>query len=221
MAGPSGATSRLALPYPIPADNVDVPRDVQALATKLDALQGYGPPTFATGTLPASPATGDEVYYTPPSTSGIMWHLLWGAATARWFCVGGPPIIAVDSNSETRGPTGAPYPSLFALNPASQIVVPATGVYDVSMEAMWLSNNANRLNFRLRPSVDGSTIAGTVDSIVTVAANSTGDWRQWSSESRLNLVGGTTIQIWAAMSETNTIVRLDRKQLRIRPVYLN
>jgi hypothetical protein len=32
------ATSRLALPYPIPDDSVDVPRDVQALATKLDGI---------------------------------------------------------------------------------------------------------------------------------------------------------------------------------------
>lgn len=33
---PSGSTPGYALPYPIPADNVDVPRDIQALATKLD-----------------------------------------------------------------------------------------------------------------------------------------------------------------------------------------
>jgi hypothetical protein len=212
------ATSRLALPYPIPDDSVDVPRDVQALATKLDALQGYGPPTFVTGALPAGSTSGDEVYYTPPGTSGIMWHLLWGAVTARWFCVGGPPLIAVDSNSETRGPTGAPYPAFFALNPASQILVPATGVYDVSMEAMWYSNTVNKLDWRMRAMVDGSTIAGTVDTILTsVAVN---EWRQWVSESRLNLVGGTTIQLWAALSQTNSAVRIERKQLRIKPVYL-
>jgi microcystin-dependent protein len=38
MAGPSGVTSRLALPYPIPDDNVDAPRDTKALAEKLDLI---------------------------------------------------------------------------------------------------------------------------------------------------------------------------------------
>lgn len=37
MAGPSGATPILNLPYPIPDDTVDVPRDIQALANALDA----------------------------------------------------------------------------------------------------------------------------------------------------------------------------------------
>jgi hypothetical protein len=38
------STPRLALPYPIPDDTVDVPRDVQALATKLETLQDLGVP---------------------------------------------------------------------------------------------------------------------------------------------------------------------------------
>jgi microcystin-dependent protein len=38
MAGPSGSTPKLALPYPVSADTVDVPRDILALATKLDNL---------------------------------------------------------------------------------------------------------------------------------------------------------------------------------------
>jgi hypothetical protein len=42
MAGPSGSTSALHLPYPTPDDTVDVPRDVKALADKLDAHLGGG-----------------------------------------------------------------------------------------------------------------------------------------------------------------------------------
>ena len=37
-------TPRLALPYPIPDDTVDVPRDVQALANKLDGFTWLTPP---------------------------------------------------------------------------------------------------------------------------------------------------------------------------------
>lgn len=51
MPPPSGATPRLALPYPIPDDSVDVPRDVKALADRLDALAGAG----ATGAASARP----------------------------------------------------------------------------------------------------------------------------------------------------------------------
>ena len=39
-------TPNLSLPYPIPADSVDVPRDIQALATSLDTLLGAGGSTF-------------------------------------------------------------------------------------------------------------------------------------------------------------------------------
>lgn len=50
------STSRFALPYPTPDDTVDVPRDVQALATKLDTL-GFAPTgalmLWLTATAPA------------------------------------------------------------------------------------------------------------------------------------------------------------------------
>src|SRR5262245_52486525 len=38
MPAPTGRTPLLQLPYPIPDDGVDVPRDVKALADALDAL---------------------------------------------------------------------------------------------------------------------------------------------------------------------------------------
>lgn len=38
MAGPSGTTPNLKLPYPLPDDNVDPPRDIGALATAVDVL---------------------------------------------------------------------------------------------------------------------------------------------------------------------------------------
>jgi microcystin-dependent protein len=38
MAGPSGVTPKLQLPYPLEDDTVDVPRDVKALAEALDSF---------------------------------------------------------------------------------------------------------------------------------------------------------------------------------------
>lgn len=48
------ATARLQLPYPIPDDTVDVPRDVQALAAKLDPSTSV----YLQGTAAARPAAG-------------------------------------------------------------------------------------------------------------------------------------------------------------------
>jgi hypothetical protein len=70
------ATSRLALPYPIPDDSVDVPRDVQALAAKLDpsvAVDTQG--TFAA--RPAAAVSGRYYYATDAATlyrdTGTAW----------------------------------------------------------------------------------------------------------------------------------------------------
>src|SRR4051812_3533645 len=51
MAAPSGATPILGLPYPIPNDDVDVPRDIKALADKLDATKSIR----ATSVLASAP----------------------------------------------------------------------------------------------------------------------------------------------------------------------
>jgi hypothetical protein len=40
------STPNYGLPFPLPDDSVDVPRDVQALATKIDGLAGLAPVTF-------------------------------------------------------------------------------------------------------------------------------------------------------------------------------
>lgn len=52
-----GTTPRLALPYPVPDDTVDVPRDVKALADKIDTLPevGIAPYGALVLTAPASP----------------------------------------------------------------------------------------------------------------------------------------------------------------------
>src|SRR5215468_3318616 len=42
MAGPSGATPLLRLRYPIPDDNVNVPRDIQALAEDIEGTGSSG-----------------------------------------------------------------------------------------------------------------------------------------------------------------------------------
>jgi hypothetical protein len=65
-------TARLALPYPIPDDTVDVPRDVQALAVKLDAIT----PTYVQGaSFAARPAAGVAGrMYVATDAAGGAWY---------------------------------------------------------------------------------------------------------------------------------------------------
>ena len=68
-------TTRLALPYPLPDDTVDVPRDVKALAEKLDTA---AVPAIVT-TLPTGSPEGTELYLQPPAAVAgdyvHLWHL--------------------------------------------------------------------------------------------------------------------------------------------------
>jgi hypothetical protein len=118
MAGPSGTTAKLALPYPVPDDSVDVPRDVQALAVKLDPLVATeaevvaintalaGKAGFSQGTLAARPAAGTagrlyyatdkpQLYYdtgsawTAVSVSSIASRTLYGIVSATGTIING------------------------------------------------------------------------------------------------------------------------------------
>jgi hypothetical protein len=77
-------TPILALPYPLPADTVDVPRDVQALATKLDGIvpnmriiaggvTGAGAITRGGGFTVAHTGTGKyDININPPTPSAFI-----------------------------------------------------------------------------------------------------------------------------------------------------
>jgi len=122
MAGPSATTPRLALPYPIPDDTVDVPRDLQALATKLDGITGISPPVVTA--LPASPTIGQEVIYQGPPPASLQWRCRWTGST--WLVFGGPPIWIGGSNSGVTGGAGVNV----AL-PGMTITIPAAGRYTI------------------------------------------------------------------------------------------
>jgi hypothetical protein len=88
------ATTRLALPYPVADDTVDVPRDVRALADKLDPIVATIP---VVTTLPASPYDGQVVAYAADAANGVLWQLRYRAAASgsyKWEFVGGTPLIS-------------------------------------------------------------------------------------------------------------------------------
>jgi hypothetical protein len=140
------ATPRLALPYPVASDTVDVPRDIKALSDKLDRLL-----VPVVNTLPASPSDGDEVYYNVPAIPGARWHLKYEASSAKWWYLGGYTYAAADAGTETRGPGGAIHPTFIALSPARTIAVPLPGVYDITVQAMFWNVATPNNTVRIRP----------------------------------------------------------------------
>src|SRR4051812_8400422 len=102
------STPRLALPYPTPDDSVDVPRDVQALATKLDGNSAVGPPVVATP--PAGAVEGQEVILsfvpttTPAQTTRYLWHVRF--VSGAWLPLGGESLAAFDASTPVVSGTG-------------------------------------------------------------------------------------------------------------------
>jgi len=126
------STPILGLPYPTPDDSVDVPRDVKALADKLDAYSSIRPPLVSS--LPASPANDQEalVALEPPNAYCVARYVAALGDAAKWIVIGGGPI--------------ARMPTLnLALTTADQILagtavtLAVPGVYRVRLAATGIS----------------------------------------------------------------------------------
>lgn len=141
-------TPRLALPYPIPDDTVDVPRDMQALAVKLDATPDMGVPIVSA--LPSVPADGTEVYYSPGS--GVLWHFRYDAGGDQWFVLSGEALENRVETAETTASTA--FGNLATIGP--QVLIPLAGVYWVEVDCQ-LSTAPNAGNGAYcSPSVNGA-----------------------------------------------------------------
>lgn len=116
-------TTNLLLPYPSATDTADVPRDIKALADKLDAFGALA------GALPASPTDGQEFFYLADAANGVIWHFRYRAAAAspyKWEFVGGSPLhIGLVTVFTTT--SGTPV----ADGTTTQIVIPFAGDYDI------------------------------------------------------------------------------------------
>lgn len=85
MAGPSGQTDEYQLPFPIQDDTVDVPRDIKALAEKID-----------------------DIYDTTPPGVIMMWLTI--DAPIGWYLMDGTTLVPASTNPKLAallGVTGA------------------------------------------------------------------------------------------------------------------
>jgi hypothetical protein len=128
-------TPNLALPYPAETDTADVPRDIHALATKLDLSGSAGT------VLPASPTDGQEYFYVANAANGVVWHLRYRAASAspyKWEYVGGSALVS----SPASGSITTQTPGWVALTAGPTITLPLAGQYLVGLDLFAQLNGA-------------------------------------------------------------------------------
>jgi hypothetical protein len=159
-------TPVLALPYPNATDTADVPRDIQALAVKLDGYTSLRPP--AVTSLPGSPVDTQECYFVADATNAIVWHLRYRSAATgayKWEYLGGSPLAS--DVVATEAVTSATPVDLATVGP--QVTVPLAGDYRAQLGFSGYSGSAGvNVNGGLKI---GAAAATTDVSFQTSAAN--------------------------------------------------
>lgn len=202
-------TPVLALPYPVPADTVDVPRDVQALATKLDGISAIAPPLVSA--LPGSPVDGQECYYVADATAGVVWHLRYRAASVnayKWEFVGGSSLQAqvVSALQVVSG-------SWVQIEP--HLNIPAVGEYLISYGGFFnIASAASTVTYYV-----GLFVTGTLDGNTAAAqTNPAGATNSSVWVPNLNrLLGVGSLYLGANVSQTSNI---NLRTLAVRPIRL-
>jgi len=182
------ATPVLALPYPAATDTADVPRDIQALAVKLDGYTSLRPALVSS--LPGSPADGQEVYYLADAANGIVWHLRYRTAATgsyKWEVLGQPPPLTAEQPADA----GTASVGWVAITPTAAVTPPLAGVYDFTLGGtMWngTAGQASLMGFQ----AGAAAVNEPGDTIQVVAAGANQFVSLWRSDMRRTVtVAGT------------------------------
>lgn len=177
------ATGRLALPYPVAGDAADVPKDVKALADRVEALTTWirnadiqsgaiSEPQLAPAlaarvvpqvvtAVPAAGQEGDRVIFATAAMQalGLYWDLRFVASlvTYRWVFMGGAPL-----HSGSSAAAVANIPVGYTADPAVSVALPAAGVYRVEYGAAALVVGAGQ-SVNIAPSAGGGAPAVPAD----------------------------------------------------------
>jgi hypothetical protein len=218
MPAPSGSTPRLALPYPIPDDPVDVPRDIKALADKLDGLGALSPPLVTT--IPSAGAEGDEIRLVVAGQGNTaVWRLLCSPTRANdpaypWIFMGGLPLAAVVETSETR-PAGAGYGDLATVGPT--LTLPAKGYYDISGSA---AVNATSNFIGAASVVAGASAPSASNDIVAAMGPSTAALTGATAGRTIRRVFTTVVAVKLQYNAVGAPVTFANRWLWLAPVHL-
>lgn len=171
------ATPRLALPYPVSADTVDVPRDVQALAVKLDGLDALAPSVVTD--LPAGAQEGDEVIlsFTPTVVPAFVGTVLWRVRFSGgwWLPLGVTPVWAIQRTEVTVA--GAAF-----VGTTPQLTVPFAGDYVLEASVWGIgTNNPAAANYHWGFGNNTKSGGFAANFIVAANVNPVGANYAWSS----------------------------------------
>lgn len=105
--------------------------------------------------LPSNPEDAQEIYYVADATNGVVWHLLYRAASSssyKWECVGGPPLYNEVVTGEST--TSTTYAALATAGPS--ITLPLAGDYDVEIGFRGYNNGAGAINNYMSYDIGGT-----------------------------------------------------------------
>lgn len=93
-------------------------------------------------TLPTSPVDGQECNFLADATNGVVWHLVYRAATGKWLFTGGAPLTATQPDAGIAAGSGV----WSGLASPLQIVAPLAGDYMVRISAAAYMSNMGSSN---------------------------------------------------------------------------
>lgn len=215
-------TGRLALPYPVGADTPDVPRDISALTTKLEALVDPTPVG-----LPATPYDGQVAYLrvTDVTPSGNIDGKIWafryraGSSSAfKWEFIGGPPMMLEASAAFIINPTTA---NLW-VDDASQptLTIPRQGEYVIADGAFVQSASSGPVN--IYQDVWYTPPAGTLTQLsrfIVLGATALGDAASLSLQTDTGpYLAGTVLKTRGMADTAGRTVSFSLRWLSLLPV---
>jgi hypothetical protein len=215
-----GATGRLALPYPVSGDAADVPKDVKALADRVDLLtswirqadiqaQAVTDAALATSTLnkldppvvtalPGAPAAGDRVWLQTAAMKAVgrAWRLRYDPTNPLaydWIFEGGGPLLSYAS------PIVASAASFMA-DAAVSLALPVNGIYLVRYGAGLVNIGAGQLGYAAVSVGGGAPSApadATTDKVGVSGAGSQINYATGAAEQEVTYTGpGNLVRLY-------------------------
>jgi len=171
-------------------------------------IAGY--PATAGTSFPGSPADGDEYVYAADPANGVYWRFKYRTATAKWIFIGGAPLYAEVTPSETNASTT--YAAV--TTPGPSVALPFAGDYIVEIGCQGLYSNGSTPSCYMSYDI-GATGAVDADAIINASQVVAGG----QNLSRLRRKTGlTAVTLTAKYRATAGTLRVQDRWMAVWPV---
>lgn len=181
-----------------------------------------GPPPLVSslpgaGTVP----DGFEVYYAADPANGVLWHLRYNAAAAKWDAVGTPAFIetALFGGSNTLGGGSSYSTQLVDGTGIVKMSPPLAGDYWVYSRCVGVANDGTVRNASAGVLKAGDASPDVSGKAVGYCGTPTGGgWANLWAEGRINGVVAGTDKLFMAYLYTAAVIAYSNRQFGIRPI---